>query len=164
MLSQLLWRFTAGTTGFCLTMTGQKVQFKSSKLSTNSVYFTSAGATALGLDSNLNSRKKKHTPASKQRKLWKKKSITKAFIRFLMSRTKSLYLLPFLRRFKRANWNWNNSRSLSLNPRPYKKWLSAHKFYLTTSTSRGTRKIDRSSKNSFFLLMPLIGIFHTSQT
>ena len=91
---------------------------KSWNLSTNSVYFTSAGATALDLDSNLNSRKrkhnatssqrkqwkKKHTPASKQRKLWKKNSITKAFIRFLMSRTKSLYLLPFLRRLKRAKY------------------------------------------------------------
>jgi hypothetical protein len=54
-------------------------KFKSWKLSTKSVYFTSAGATALDLDSNLNSRKRKHNATSSQRKLWKKKSYKKAF-------------------------------------------------------------------------------------
>ena len=113
--------------------------------------------------------------------LWKKKSITKAFIRLWKSRTKSLYLLPRLRRLQRAklkiwcekpllqSWqrndlNWNNSRRLSLNPRLCKKGLSAHRVYLINSASQSTRKIDRRIKKCILLLMHRTRNFNMSQT
>ena len=125
----------------------------SSNLSSKSVSYTSAGATALGLDSNPQSRKKKktstqpqrpqrkkkHTSTSKHRTLMKKNSIMRECVRSQRSRPINLYLLTCPKRL-------------------CKEKLSAHRIFLVTSESRCTRKIDLRSKIRIFLL---IGIHST---